>query len=69
METVLMPKLEKSTNGFRREARDIEGPIRTVTAEGKKYYVTKKIEYTCTCPDYVYRQMECKHIRIVKPYM
>ena len=68
METVLMPKLEKS-NSLRREARDIEGPIRTVTAEGKKYYVTKKIEYTCTCPDYVYRQMECKHIRTVKPYM
>ena len=68
METVLMPDLEKS-NGLRREARDREGPVRLLTAEGKTYYVTKKIEYTCTCPDYVYRQMECKHIRTMKGFM
>jgi len=68
METVLMPELEKS-NGLRREAREKEGPVRLLTAEGKTYYVTKKIEYTCTCSDYVYRQLECKHIRAMKGFM
>ena len=68
METVLMPELEKS-NGLRREARDKEGPVRLLTAEGKTYYVTKKIEYTCTCSDYIYRQLECKHIRAMKGFI
>jgi predicted nucleic acid-binding Zn finger protein len=69
MTTVLLPELEKSDKFSRREAKEIEGRLRIVTETGTKYYVSKKVEYLCTCPDYIYRQKECKHIRKVKPFM
>jgi len=69
MLNVLLPTLEKSNKNSRRDAKEVAGRVCAVTDVGKKYYVTKKVEYTCTCPDFVFRQKECKHIRILTPYM
>jgi len=35
---------------------------------GGKFYVVSYdgAEYTCTCPDFLFRHRECKHIRAVK---
>lgn len=29
----------------------------------RKLYYVNMLEKTCTCPDYLYRQVECKHIK------
>lgn len=37
--------------------------------ESKSYMVTKRLEdnvYVCTCPDFLFRKKECKHIREIK---
>ncbi len=35
----------------------------------KKYKVTHKEEWTCTCPDFKYRKVKCKHIQAVEMWL
>lgn len=39
-------------------------------SSGHNYFVTRNgQEYLCTCPDYLFRKKECKHIKQVKGEM
>jgi uncharacterized Zn finger protein len=46
------------------------GEYKIVGSKGDEYTVTKPntetSEWTCTCPHYFHRRVECKHIKEVK---
>jgi len=45
----------------------IEALVNSSSHEGAGYYVEAHDgSWTCSCPDYSYRERECKHIKAVK---
>jgi uncharacterized Zn finger protein len=69
-------KLPKNQSAFRylnpfRKAIALYALCPSETIPGKLYNVVKRMnlfgsKWACDCPDHVYRERECKHIRTVK---
>ena len=62
--TEILAELRKM-NYFPRALPDIREFQIEASGENKIYYVMRieSIQFTCTCPDYRFRQRTCKHIK------
>lgn len=59
---MVIVKAKKEMNGV-----DKYASVKSKTTKGISYIVVKKNdEYLCSCPDFMFRDRECKHIKEFK---